>query len=172
MPAQGAARHGGALCARHENGGVGSCHLFDRHVRAVFGGGQGQQRCVELRDEAAHVLAQRAFGGERDGHGYSTTFGTTKKLSCAAGALATTSSAIPPSVTWSGRFFSVMATTRVIGSTASVSTSSSCLIHSKIPDSSFSSAFASASLTLMRARRAIRRTVASSTSICRSRRYV
>src|SRR4029077_8001914 len=113
----------------------------------------------------AHVLAERTFGGHRDRHGYSTTLGTRKKWSCAAGAFATTSSAISPSVTSSGRFFNVMATTRVIGSTAWVSTSSSSLIHSKMPDSSCSNAFASASLTLVPARRAIRRTVASSTSI-------
>jgi hypothetical protein len=50
-------------------------------------------------------------------------------------------------------------TTAVIGSTPLVSTSSSCLTQSRMPDSSFSSALASASVTLMRASRAMRRTV-------------
>src|SRR5689334_2647516 len=165
VPAQGAAGHRRTLAARHEDGGLGPGHLLHRHVRAILRRGQSQQRGVQFGDEAAHVLAQGTFGSQRDGHGYSTTLGTRKKWSAVAGAFATMSSAMPPSVTWSARFFSVMATTRVIGSTASVSTSSSCLIHAKMPESSFSNAFASVSLTLMRARRAIRRTVASSTSI-------
>src|SRR5262249_8730105 len=54
---------------------------------------------------------------------YSTTFGTTKKPSCAAGAFLMMSSGMPPSVTTSGRFFISMGVTEVIGSTPSTSTS-------------------------------------------------
>src|SRR5262249_24536838 len=48
---------------------------------------------------------------------YSTTLGTRKKWSWAAGAFLTISSAISPSVTTSGRFFMTMGVTEVIGST-------------------------------------------------------
>ncbi len=53
----------------------------------------------------------------REAHGYSTTFGTRKKLSSVAGALRTMSSAMPPSVTTSSRFFIAIGVTEVIGST-------------------------------------------------------
>ena len=48
---------------------------------------------------------------------YSTTFGTRKKFSTVAGALATMSAALPPSVTLSCRFFIAIGVTDVIGST-------------------------------------------------------
>src|SRR5262249_28042468 len=50
-------------------------------------------------------------------HHHSTTFGTRKKLSSLAGAFLTMSSAMPPSVTTSARFFIVIGVTDVIGST-------------------------------------------------------
>ncbi len=70
-------------------------------------------------------------------------------------------------VTLSSRIFRRIGVTRVIGSTLATSTSSSCLTQSRMPESSFSSALASASVILMRASRAMRCTVFSSTSIAR-----
>ena len=58
--------------------------------------------------------------------GYSTTFGTRKKFSSVAGALATMSAALLPSVTMSWRFFIAIGVTEVIGSTPATSTSFSC----------------------------------------------
>src|SRR5690606_39908541 len=57
---------------------------------------------------------------------YSTTLGTRKKLSSVAGALATMSSALSPSVTTSWRLFISIGITDVIGSTPVTSTSFSC----------------------------------------------
>src|SRR5918994_3809979 len=75
------------------------------------------------------------------------------------------SAAQKPSVTSSLRFFMVMAATRVIGSTALVSISSSWATQSRMPDSSFSRRPASSSVMARRARRAMRWTVARSTDM-------
>src|SRR3954471_15015429 len=64
------------------------------------------------------VVAQQTHGKS-----YSTTFGTRKKWLSLAGALAIPSSAIPPSLTTSGRFFICIGVTDVIGSIPSTLTS-------------------------------------------------
>src|SRR5262249_46967550 len=76
---------------------------------------------------------------------HSTTLGTTKKLSCRSGALATIASGRSPSVTTSGRIFIFMAVTDVIGSTPITSTSFSCSTKPRIVLSSAFSASASSS---------------------------
>src|ERR1700737_5241904 len=96
---------------------------------------------------------------------YSTTFGTRKKWSSVAGAFRTTSSAISPSLTTSGRFFISIGMTEVIGSTPSISTSDSCSTKDSIAFSSPCRCGTSASVTAIRARCAMRRTVAASTDM-------
>ena len=99
---------------------------------------------------------------------YSTTLGTTKKPSCAAGAFLRMSSGMPPSVTSSGRFFIAIGITEVIGSTPSTSTSDNCSTKARMALSSPRRCSTSSSATAMRARCAIRRTVAASTDMGRS----
>ena len=77
-----------------------------------------------------------------------------------AGALARISSALPPSVTPSSRFFIGMGSTEVIGSTPDTSTSFSCSTKPRMAFSSPREASASSSLTRIRARCATRFTVA------------
>src|SRR5882757_9157836 len=96
---------------------------------------------------------------------YSTTFGTRKKWFSVAGAFLTTSSAISPSLTTSGRFFISIGITEVIGSTPSTLTSDSCSTNASIAFSSPWRCGTSDSATAIRARCAIRRTVAASTDI-------
>src|SRR4051812_15700705 len=72
---------------------------------------------------------------------------------------------MPPSVTMSSRRRSVFGITAVIGSTPDTSTSWSCSTQPRMLLSSGASASTSASLTAMRARRAIWRTVAASTDM-------
>src|ERR1700742_5000283 len=96
---------------------------------------------------------------------YSTTFGTRKKWSWVSGALATTSSAISPSLTTSGRFFISIGVTDVMGSTPATSTSLSCSTKASIAFSSPCRWGTSCSATAIRARCAMRRTVAASTDI-------
>src|SRR4051794_18190077 len=101
----------------------------------------------------------------RTGKNYSTTFGTRKKWSSAAGALATISSAMPPSLITSARFFMSIGVTEVIGSTPSTSTCDNCSTKASIAFSSPCRCGTSASSTAIRARCAIRRTVAASTDM-------
>src|SRR5256885_10588743 len=75
------------------------------------------------------------------------------------------SSAMPPSVTTSSRFFIAIGVTEVIGSTPSTFTSSSCATNAKMPLSSSFRCSTSLSFTAMRARCAMPRTVALSTDI-------
>src|SRR6266481_8656050 len=96
---------------------------------------------------------------------YSTTFGTRKKWSSEAGAFLTMSSGIWPSVTTSGRFFISIGVTEVIGSTPSTFTSLSCSTKASMAFSSPCRWETSASVTAIRARCAMRRTVAASTDI-------
>src|SRR5262245_10439508 len=96
---------------------------------------------------------------------YSTTFGTRKKWPSAAGALRTTSSGMPPSVTSSLRFFISSGVTDVIGSTPSTFTAESSSTNAKMALSSPLRCSTSSSATAMRARCAIRRTVVESTDI-------
>src|SRR6195256_5106395 len=96
---------------------------------------------------------------------YSTTFGTRKKWSWVAGAFLTTSSAISPSMTTSGRFFISIGITEVIGSTPSTSTSDNCSTKASIALSSPCKWGTSASSTAIRARCAIRRAGAASADI-------
>src|ERR1700730_2538708 len=96
---------------------------------------------------------------------YSTTFGTRTKRSSVAGAFFTISSAISPSLTTSGRFFISIGVTEVIGSTPSTLTSDSCSTKASIAFSSPCRCGTSVSVTAIRARCAIRRTVAASTDI-------
>src|SRR5262249_22500091 len=126
VPFQRATGDGGPIFAHHEHGGGRLGHLLDGEVMTGLARGERQQRLVQLGDEAAHLVGQRAFDGDGDGHGYSTTFGTTKKLSSDCGALATMAAASPPAVTTSSRILSFCATTLVIGSTPSTFTSCSC----------------------------------------------
>src|SRR6266481_1196155 len=83
---------------------------------------------------------------------YSTTFGTRKKWSSEAGAFLTTSSAISPSLTTSGRFFISIGVTEVIGSTPSTFTSESCSTKASMAFSSPCRWGTSASVTAIRAR--------------------
>src|SRR6266404_4807192 len=96
---------------------------------------------------------------------YSTTFGTRKKWSSVAGAFLTTLSAISPSLTTSGRFFISIGITEVIGSTPSTFTSDSCSTKASMAFNSPCRCGTSVSVTAIRARCAIRRTVAASTDI-------
>src|SRR5882724_10291806 len=96
---------------------------------------------------------------------YSTTFGTRKKWLTVSGAFLTTSSAISPSLTTSGRFFISIGVTEVIGSTPSTFTSESCSTKASMAFSSPCRWGTSASVTAIRARCAMRRTVAASTDI-------
>src|SRR5258708_7659051 len=96
---------------------------------------------------------------------YSTTFGTRKKWSSVAGAFLTTLSAISPSLTTSGRFFISIGITEVIGSTPSTFTSDSCSTKASMAFNSPCKCGTSVSVTAIRARCAIRRTVAASTDI-------
>src|SRR4051794_16412644 len=96
---------------------------------------------------------------------YSTTFGTRKKWFSVAGAFLTISSAISPSVTTSVRFFISIGVTEVIGSTPSTLTSDNCSTKASIAFSSPCRWGTSASVTAIRARCAIRRTVTASTDI-------
>src|SRR3984893_2104621 len=73
------------------------------------------------------------------------------------------SSAIPPSVTLSSRFFMRMGMTEVMGSTSSTFTSASCSTNARMALSSSRSGSISSSATAMRARWAMRRTVDAST---------
>src|SRR5215470_10680632 len=75
------------------------------------------------------------------------------------------SSAMPPSVTTSGRFFISIGVTEVIGSTPSTFTSDSCSTKARIALSSPLRCSTSSSATAMRARCAIRRTVSASTDM-------
>src|SRR6202048_3806729 len=96
---------------------------------------------------------------------YSTTFGTRKKWSSVAGAFRTISSGISPSLTTSGRFFMAIGVTDVIGSTPSTLTSDNCSTKASIAFNSPCKCGISVSATAIRARWAIRRTVAASTDI-------
>src|SRR5256884_3935166 len=96
---------------------------------------------------------------------YSTTFGTRKKWLSVAGAFLTISSAISPSLTTSARFFISIGITDVIGSTPSTLTSDNCSTNASIAFSSPCKCGTSASVTAIRARWAIRRTVSASTDI-------
>src|SRR5437868_10860422 len=72
---------------------------------------------------------------------------------------------MPPSVTLSSRIGSVTSETLAIGSTFLVSTSFSCSIQARIPDSSPASGASSSSGTFRRASRAMRATVSLSSDI-------
>ena len=78
----------------------------------------------------------------------------------------TTSPAQPPSVTPSSRFFIAIGVTEVIGSTPVTSTSSSCSTKARMALSSPCSGATSSSLTAMRARCAMRRTVSGRPTCC------
>ena len=77
MAFQRAHRHGFPVVPRDEQRRVRAGHLLHRQMVAEFARRQRQQRLVEHRDHAAHIVLQRGLGGDR--HHYSTTFGTTKK---------------------------------------------------------------------------------------------
>src|ERR1700694_2778217 len=96
---------------------------------------------------------------------YSMTFGTRKKCPWVSGAFLTMSSAISPSLTTSARFFISIGITEAIGSTPSTFTSLSCSTKASIAFSSPCRCGTSLSATAIRARCAIRRTVAASTDI-------
>src|SRR6185436_16692755 len=96
---------------------------------------------------------------------YSTTFGTRKKWFCVSGAFPTISSGISPSLTTSARFFISIGVTEVIGSTPSTFTSESCSTKASMAFSSPCRWGTSASVTAIRAKCAMRRTVAASTDI-------
>src|ERR1700730_6793193 len=96
---------------------------------------------------------------------YSTTFGTRKKCPWVSGAFLTMSSAFSPSVTTSARFLISIGVTDVIGSTPSTSTSLSCSTNASIAFNSSCRCGTSDFATAIRARCAIRRTVAASTDI-------
>src|SRR5262245_34221784 len=78
--------------------------------------------------------------------------------------------AMPPSVTLSSRIGSVTSDTDDIGSTFLVSTSFSCSIQARIPESSPASGASSSSGTFSRARRAMRATASLSSDIPGSKR--
>ena len=65
---QGAARDGAAVVAGDEDRRIRVGHLLDGHVRAELGRRDGQQVRVELGDQRAHLILQRALDGDRDGH--------------------------------------------------------------------------------------------------------
>src|SRR5690606_14723786 len=96
---------------------------------------------------------------------YSTTFGTMKKLSASAGALATMSAALLPSVTSSPRSRMAMGMTEVNGSTPFTSTSFNCSTKPRMAFSSPVIRSAASSLIAMRASFATRFTVSVSTDI-------
>src|ERR1041385_4810044 len=75
------------------------------------------------------------------------------------------SSGMPPSVTLSSRFFIAIGVTEVIGSTPATFTSESCSTNARMPLSSSFRCSTSSSLTAMRAKCAMRRTVAASTDM-------
>src|SRR5690606_18376853 len=78
--------------ARDEQGESSLGHFLDRHLELEFARRKRHQIGVELGHERAHIVLQRRFRGNGDRHRfYSTTFGTRKKFSSVAGALATMS---------------------------------------------------------------------------------
>src|SRR5471032_2305373 len=79
---------------------------------------------------------------------------------------------MPPSVTLSWRIGRVTSETLDSGSTFSVSTSFSCSIQAKIPDSSPANGASSSSGTFRRASRAMRATVSLSSDIQNSQRSI
>src|SRR3981189_2186156 len=109
--------------------------------------------------------AHRISDLETKDKSYSTTFGTRKKWFTVSGAFPTTASAISPSLTTSGRFFISIGVTEVIGSTPVTCTSESCSTKASMAFSSPCRWGTSASVTAIRARCAMRRTVAASTDI-------
>src|SRR5688572_30761277 len=76
---------------------------------------------------------------------------------------------MPPSVTLSSRFFIAIGVTEVIGSTPSTFTSCNCSTNARMELSSPRRCSTSSSATAMRASLAMRRTVAASTDMARSR---
>src|SRR5262249_36571236 len=140
-------------------------------AKAVACGGKGQRReighCPDRRDPRVALRARPRMVERRCGepHLHSTTFGTTKKCSSAAGAFLRMASAMPPSVTTSGRFFISIGMTEVIGSTPSTSTSDNCSTKARMALSSPRSCSISCSATATRASCAMRRTVSGSTDM-------
>src|SRR5581483_3157839 len=132
--------------------GIGSLALLLHGIEEVHVGLIGPF----IIAEHAHRSAPRT---------YSITLGTRKKCPSVAGALATISSGISPSSTTSCRFFISIGVTEVIGSTPSTLTSSNCSTKARMAFSSPWRFETSASVTAIRARCAIRRTVAASTDI-------
>src|SRR5690606_37025670 len=171
-----AERHAGewlelARCTRGVRGLGGS----ERMIRRLDQEGVERAPLLDRGDERLGHLARRKIArphpvadrgnakiGER---GHSITFGTAKKPCSASGALASTWSRMPPSVTASSRRRSLLGTTAVIGSTPSTSTSASCSTQPRMLESSGASAATSSSLTAMRASFAIWRTVSVSTDM-------
>src|SRR5215475_14492771 len=147
-----------------------SLELVEHGVHGLIG--IGSLALPRHRVEIIHVglvglliVAKHAHRTSRKERVYSTTFGTRKKWFSVAGALATISSAISPSSTTSARFFITIGITEVIGSTPSTSTSESCSTKARIALSSPARCGTSSSSTAIRAKCAIRRTVAASTDI-------
>src|SRR5439155_15878882 len=142
--------HRQRLIGRLQHEGVQRPGLLDR-----FDVGAGD---LGGREALGAQPLQRLLQRESGELAHSTTFGTTKKLRSALGALAITLAGSPPSVTTSSRIGSFTATAEVIGSTPSVSTSLSCSIQAMMPDSSRARGSRRSSDSLMRASFATLRT--------------
>src|SRR5713226_9721092 len=149
--------------------GIGGLALPLHHVEIVHIGRIGlfivaeqTHRISSLEDSFVCLACTVRADGAKT---YSTTFGTRKKWSSVAGAFLTMSSGISPSLTTSGRFFISIGITEVIGSTPSTLTSLSCSTKASIAFNSPCRCGTSDSVTSIRARCAIRRTVAASTDI-------